>query len=227
MKVSALHTWRILTLEYFRMEWRSKLTWVHSLLFGSLVIVVASISFFVHPGMGAEIAPGVLWLAIAFSGTLLLTGSWSREREMGALWALQTSQVPGVAIYLAKVVSTSVVLCVMVVWFGLLSAVLLQVPLSDFPVAVWGALLLGALGWVAAGHVFAAVTVQSRARDLVLTLVLFPLLTPSLLAGTVATRALFQGAAFVDVQGWFGLQILFDGLFLTLGSVLFDPLTRE
>ncbi len=87
--------------------------------------------------------------------------------------------------------------------------------------------LLGTLGFVSAGTLFGALTVRSSAREVVLSLIVFPLVTPALLGGVVATRALMGGAPFEEIAVWLGVLAVFDSIFLLSGWLLFDALLTD
>jgi len=88
-------------------------------------------------------------------------------------------------------------------------------------------LLLGTIGFVAAGTLFSAMTVRTRARELVLSIVLFPLVSPALLAGVVATREVLGGATLYETLGWVRILTAFDLVFLVGGLLLFDSLMAD
>ena len=87
---------------------------------------------------------------------------------------------------------------------------------------------MGTLGFVSAGTLFGALAARSgQARDLVLSLVVFPLIAPALLGAVIATRELFQGASPAELLGWVKALLAFDLIFLAAGGVLFDPLLSD
>jgi heme exporter protein B len=96
---------------------------------------------------------------------------------------------------------------------------------------IWPKLMLlvglGTLGFSAAGTLFAAMGVRTRTKELVLSVVLFPLISPALLAGVVATREALGGASLEELLDWVRVLLAFDLVLLTLGALLFGPLTSE
>jgi len=153
--------------------------------------------------------------------------SWARERDHDAMRGLLLAPVPRSAIYLGKLVGS----------FAFLVAVeLLVVPIVGifFHVDLWpvlgrvaGILALGTLGFVAAGTLFSAMTVRTGARDLMLSVVVFPLVAPALLGGVVATREILAGAPMSETLAWARILLAFDLVFLAAGLAMFDPLTRD
>ncbi len=96
---------------------------------------------------------------------------------------------------------------------------------------MWGRLtliiLLGSAGFLAAGTLFSALSVRSRARDLMLSVIIFPLIAPALLSAVVATRELFSGAPPTETLEWLRVLGAFDIVFLAGGYLLFEPLMAE
>jgi heme exporter protein B len=196
-------------------------------LFAVLVTVMASLSFYVDRASAPRVAPGVLWIAIAFAGVLAMGRSFARERDQDAMRALLLAPIPRAGIYLGKAIG--ILSFLLVVELGLVPLVALLFHVDLLPIAAPLALivLLGTLGFTAAGTLFGAMGVQTRARDLVLSIVLFPLVAPTLLAGVVATRDLFGGVPWAEISGWVNVLVASDVLFLGAGLALFEPLTSE
>lgn len=196
-------------------------------LFATLVTLLASISFFVDEASGRLVAPGVLWVTIAFAGVLAMSRSWARERDNDAFRGLLLSPVPRAAIYLGKLLGTMVFLSVVESVVVLQVAVLFNIDLSPVLGPLCLLLGLGTLGFAAAGNLFAAMGVRTSARDLVLAVAVFPVIAPALLCGVVGTRELFAGAPMHEIWQWIRILIAFDITFLTAGALLFEPLVSD
>ena len=201
--------------------------------FAALVAIMASVAFTTGPQTTTRVAPGALWLAIAFAAVLALGRSWQREREESALVGLLVSPVPRAAIWCAKTVGVLGFLLAVELIVVPLVALLFHVdlPLVIGPLAV--VLLLGTLGVAATGTLFGAMTVRTGARELLLASVLFPLLSPALLQGVAATREILYAAAngqsvdMADIEGWLVLLGLFDFVAVIGGVTLFGALIEE
>jgi heme exporter protein B len=196
-------------------------------LFAALVAILASISLYVDEETGRRVAPGVLWITIAFSGTLGLSRTWGREREEGALRALLLSRASAASIFLGKALGALVFVLITECVVVPLVALLLHAPLFEHLGEVAILVLLGTVGFVAAGTLFGALVARTRARDLTLAVVLYPLVSPALLCGAVATRDLLGGATLVQVGDWLKMLLIFDLMFLGGGVLLLDVLLSE
>ena len=219
-------TWAILEKE-LRVEVRTKEILVTAGLFGLLVTVLTSLAFFLDDATARRLAPGVLWVGASFAGVLAMGRSWAREREADAIRGLLLAPVPRAAIYLGKMVGTWVF--VMAIDFVLLPvvAILFRVELGAELLSAAVILVLGMTGYVAMGTLFAAMSVRTRARDLMLSVVLFPLSSPGLVAGVVATREVLGGAPLVETLEWLRILLAFDLVAIVSGLVLFEPLMSD
>jgi heme exporter protein B len=201
--------------------------------FAALVAIMASLAFATGPETTTRVAPGALWLAIVFASILALGRSWQREREESALLGLLVSPVPRAAIWCGKAVGVlAFVLAVEVVVVPLV-ALLFHVDLPRIigPLAV--VMLLGTVGVAATGTLFGAMTVRTRARELLLATVLFPLLSPALLASVAATREIFyasmsgQPVDMSEVSDWLLLLGVFDAVAVAGGLAMFGALVED
>jgi heme exporter protein B len=196
-------------------------------LFATLVTLLASISFFVDEASARLVAPGVLWVTIAFAGVLAMSRSWARERDNDAFRGLLLSPVPRAAIYLGKLLGTLVFLAIVESVVVLQVALLFNLDLLPVLGPLCLLLGLGTLGFAAAGTLFAAMGVRTSARDLVLAVAVFPVIAPALLCGVVGTRELLTGAPMHEIWQWIKILVAFDITFLTAGVLVFEPLVSD
>ena len=171
-------------------------------------------------------AAGFLWAAIVFAGALEFRRSFESERRDGTLDALRVSPLDPTALYVAKTASSFAVL-------GLLACVLVPVTAAFFrgrtsgiPAAI-GVALLGAAGLAAWGTLFGAVVGASRAGEVVLPVLLFPLVVPQTIACVRLLAAYLAGAELADPATGFVLLVAFDVLALGTGLLLFEYVLDE
>ncbi len=157
--------------------------------FAVLVAVMASVAFTAGVEATTRVAPGALWLAIVFGR------SWQREREESALLGLLVSPVPRAAIWCGKAVGVFFFLALVEVVVVPIVGLFFQVDLARIARPLVLVLFLGTVGVAATGTLFGAMTVRTRARELLLAAVLFPLLSPVLVSSVAATREMFYAAA--------------------------------
>ncbi len=207
-------------------ELRTREITVSTGFFAVLIAALTSLSFFVDEALSRNVAPGVLFIAIAFSAVLAISRSWGREREEDAMRALLVAPIPRNAIYLGKAVSTFAFLAVVELLLVPLVAVLYRVDFGEVLPSLAMILVLSTLGIVLAGTLFGAMTVKTSARDLMLSVVLFPLITPVLLGAVVATRELLGGNG-VEVLAWVKILLAYDLVVGAAASFMFEPLVSD
>ena len=201
--------------------------------FAGLVAIMASVAFTTGPDTTTRVAPGALWLAITFASVLALGRSWQREREESALVGLLVSPVPRAAIWCGKATGVFAFLMAVELVVVPLVALLFHVDLPRVfaPLAV--VMVLGTVGVAATGTLFGAMTVRTRARELLLASVLFPLLSPALLSSVGATREIFYAAAsgqpvdLAEVRDWLVLLGVFDVVAIAGGVTMFGALVED
>jgi len=175
-----------------------------------------------------EAAAGILWIAIAFSGTLALGRAFERERYSDTLRALMLSPADRPAIYLGKLLGILMLLIVMELLIVPLVALMFQAPLFDHALLMRSLLAAGTLGFASVGTLFAAMLVRARTRDVMLPILLYPITIPVIIAGVRGTSALLASPVEEPVAMlWIGLLTFFDVVFVTLSLWTFEPLMTE
>ena len=173
-------------------------------------------------------AAGILWIAIAFAGTLALGRGFERERQAETLRALLLAPAARPAVYVGKLMGIVSLLAGAELLLVPLVSLLFQAPLWRYP--GWLTLLLasGTLGFAAVGTLFAAMLVRARSRDVLLPVLLYPITVPVIIAGVRGTAALLQPTVDLDVvRFWIALLVAFDAVFVTLSLWTFEPLMTD
>jgi heme exporter protein B len=184
---------------------------------------------FVDDGRAVEgAAAGILWIAIAFAGTLALGRTFERERQNETLRALLLAPCERPALYVAKLAGVLLLMAAVEAVLVPLIALLFGAPLFARPLTLLALLLAGTLGFAAVGTVFAAMLVRARSRDVLLPILLYPITVPVIIAGVRGTAALLQPDADVAAaRAWLSLLVFFDVVFITLALWTFEPLMTE
>ena len=193
--------------------------------FGLLVLVIFNFAFDLRVDNVAAVAPGVLWVAFTFAGVLGLGRSFVKEKDRGALDGLLVAPIDRGAIYLAKFLGN-------LIFMSLVEAICLPVFTVFFNFGVVtpeiaAIALLGTAGFAAVGTLFSAMTANTRARDVLLPLLVFPISVPVVIAAVEATSLAFAGGPLTNRLGWLGLLGAFDALFGILCFVMFEFVVEE
>ncbi len=208
-------------------EARGRETVLAGAVFALLVLVIFNFAFDLRVENVAAVAPGVLWVTVTFAGVLSLGRAFARERDRRTLDGLLLAPIDRSALYLAKV-ATSVVSMLVVEIVALPAFIALFNLVVNLPLLILG-LVLGTVGLAGVGTLFAAIAAHTRAREVMLPLLLFPIQVPVILATVKSTGAAIRvpGLEAPDVGQWLGLLIAFDALFLGLSVLLFDYAIEE
>ena len=225
---SFLATVWLVTRKDLVIEFRSREV-VYTTLFFAVSCVLVFAFGFVREGVAVDdAAAGILWIAIAFSGTLALGRTFERERQNDTLRALMLAPLDRPAIYVGKLAGVLLLLAVVEAVVVPLVALMFHAPLFAHPVLAGSLLAAGTLGFAAVGTLFAAMLVRARSRDVLLPILLYPITIPVIIAGVRGTAALLQPEADLAVaRMWLSMLVCFDLVFITLALWTFEPAMTE
>ncbi|MCC7007360.1 MAG: heme exporter protein CcmB [Acidobacteria bacterium] len=211
-----------------RVEARSRELVYTTLFFAVSVVLVFSFAF-VRDGRAVDnAAAGILWVSVAFSGTLALGRTFERERQAETLRALLLAPVERSAVYLGKLFGIVGVLLLVELLLVPLVALLFQAPVWRAPGLLVALLAAGSLGFAAVGTLFAAMLVRAESRDVLLPVVLYPVTLPALVGGIQGTAAIFAPEPDLALaETWLSMLVFFDAVFVTLALWTFAPVMSE
>jgi len=201
-----------------RLEWRSKDAINSMLFFALLVVVVFSFSFDPDAEESRQIAGGLVWVAFLFAAVVALNQTWARELRNQVLDAYRVSPAPANSLFLAKAIGNFVFVAVLEALMTPLFIVFYQLRAVGpawqlVPVAV-----LGTWALVVNGTFFAAVSIRTRSREIMLPMLLFPISIPAIIAMVNATTAILTGE--LSIRVWIVLLATYDVVF-TIACLLF------
>ncbi len=203
-----------------RLEWRSKDAINSMLFFALLVVVIFSFSFNPTAEESRQIAGGLIWVAFLFAAVVALNQTWARELRNQVLDAYRVSPAPANSLFLAKAVGNFLFVGIL----EILMAPLFVMFYNLRPIGpTWQLVLVGALAtWalVVNGTFFAAMSIRTRSREVMLPLILFPISIPALLAMVEATTAILTGDS--SPVFWINLLAVYDLVFTTACLLLFE-----
>jgi heme exporter protein B len=210
----------------FLLNWRTRAQAVAVFVFGATALLL--FSFAIGPNAAAlrQHAAGFLWLALLLSSTLTLSESFHAEMENRALEGLLLLPVSPRALYYGKAIANAVQLILVGIVLVPVMVVLYDAG-TDRLITLLLILILGAAGLAAPGTLYAAMTSQIRARQLLLPLLLFPLIVPVLLAAVKASSLAILGDPMEQGRGWVALLLAFDGIYWSLCGLLFEKVIEE
>jgi heme exporter protein B len=212
-----------------RLELRSREVVYTSVFFALLVTVISGFAFLRHAGAGEKVAPGILWIALTFSGTLGMNRTFGREREDGCLQGVLLAPVPRPAVFLGKLVANFVFMATAAAAMMPLVALFFEPRLFAHGGGIALCLALGTLGFAAVGTLLSAGLSKARLRHVLLPIVMYPLTLPAVISGVMATTSILAPGpdAAAQARAWLVLLGGYDVVFLAAAIFLFDPLVRD
>jgi heme exporter protein B len=203
-----------------RLEWRSKDAINSMLFFALLVVVIFSFSFNPTAEESRQIAGGLVWVAFLFAAVVALNQTWARELRNAVLDAYRVSPAPANALFLAKAAGNFIFVIVLEALMTPLFIVFYNLralgPAWQLPIVA----ALGTWALVVNGTFFAAMSIRTRSREIMLPLLLFPISIPAVLAMVEATSAILSGE--YSARPWIALLATYDVVFTTGCLLLFE-----
>jgi heme exporter protein B len=206
-------------------ELRSRELLSAMLVFALLVIMVFNFALELDVKTRATVTSGVLWVTFAFAGTLGLNRSMSMEKDRGCLDGLLLAPVDRSAIYFGKAIGNLIFMFMVEIIVLPVYSILYNVNL--FQPGLLLVIVLGSIGYVAVGTLLSAMAVQTRTRDILLPILLFPVIIPVLIAAVRASNGFLTGVEFAEILPWINLLIVYDIIFTAIAFMVFDYVVEE
>ena len=207
-----------------RLEWRSKDALNAMLFFSLLVVVIFVFSFDPLAEESRHIVGGLVWVAFLFAAVVALNQTWARELRNQVLDAYRVSPAPANALFLAKALGNFILV-------SLLEALMAPLFMIFYNLRVLGpawqlipVALLGTWALVVNGTFFAAMSVRTRSRELMLPLLLFPVSIPAVLGMVAGTTSILTGDN--PAHFWIVLLLTYDVVFTTACLGLFKTVLQ-
>jgi len=206
-------------------ELRSRELLSAMLVFSMLVLLIFYFALELDIKARTGITAGALWVTFAFAGTLGLNRSMAVEKDRGCLDGLLLAPVDRSAIYFGKAISNLVFMLIVEAIVLPVYSILYNVNL--FNPGLIGVTLLGSVGYIAVGTLLAAMSVQTRTRDVLLPILLFPLVIPVLVAAVKASSGFLLALEMNEILPWLNILIVYDVIFIAVAFMVFDYVVEE
>jgi heme exporter protein B len=208
-------------------EFRTKEMLSSMLMFALIVVVVFNFTF--DPGSPAtvEAGPGILWVAFTFAGVLGLHRSMVHEVERGCLHGLMLAPVDRGIIFLGKAIGNAIFIFLIELPTFLLFAIFFNIDLWKGLDKLAVIFFLGTIGFAAVGTLLSAISVNTRTREIMLPILLFPVEVPVILSAVNATGSVLKGESWEAISGWLKILAGFDLVFLLVCFVTFEYVLEE
>jgi heme exporter protein B len=206
-------------------EWRSRELLSAMGVFALLVIFIFNFALELDAATRANVTSGVLWVTFTFAGTLGLNRSMAIEKDRGCLDGLLLAPVDRTAIYFGKALANFIFILAIAAIVLPIYSVLYNTNLFNSGLLL--VIFLGVEGYVAIGTLLATMAVQTRTRDILLPILLFPVTIPVLIAAVKASSGFLQDVPYDQISSWINLLVVFDVVFTAVAFMVFEYIVEE
>jgi heme exporter protein B len=206
-------------------EWRSRELISSMGVFALLVIFIFNFALELDAAARMTVTSGVIWVTFAFAGTLGLNRSMAIEKDRGCLDGLLLAPVDRTAIYFGKALANLIFILAIAAVILPVYSILYNVNLLNPGLLL--VILLGVEGYVAVGTLLATMAVQTRTRDILLPILLFPVALPVLVAAVKASSGFLQAIPMEEITPWINLLLVYDVVFTAVAFMVFDYIVEE
>lgn len=202
-------------------EWRGKEVISATLVFSLLTVVIFNFAFELQRVDLTLVTPGMLWVAFTFAGTLGLNRSFAVEKDRGSLAGLMLAPVDRSAIYLGKASANVLLMLLAEAMILPLFAILFNMSMARL-LTIVPIVGLGTIGFVAVGTLMAAVAMHTRAREVMLPVLLFPILMPVIIVAVQATGRILSGDSLSALGPELGILLAYDAILFVVAWLSFE-----
>lgn len=195
------------------------------LVFALLVIVVFNFAFEPGTEQMEMVAPGILWVSFTFAGVLSFGRSFVQEKEKDCLEGLMLCPIDREVIYLGKMLGSLIFMLVVEAIVFPIFLLLFDLPL--FAPMLGLIAILATVGFVSVGTLFSAMAVNTRAREVMLPILFFPIVTPVIIAAVKASGLVLEDGLWSDISSWLLILAAFDIIFLIVSALVFGFIIEE
>lgn len=206
-------------------ELRTKEMFSSMLVFSLMTVFIFSVALDLSAVSPLDSTPGLLWVTIAFAGTLGLNRSLAQEQENRCIDGLLLAPMDRSAIFFGKALGNILFMSMVELVVVPVFAVLFNVPLLRG--SVWLVIVLGTVGYAAVGTLFSTMAVNTRAREVMLPILLLPVSVPVFISAVNATGGFLAGDPLGDVSSWLRLLIAYDAIIIAVSFMTFDFVVEE
>ncbi|MDZ4247208.1 MAG: heme exporter protein CcmB, partial [Dehalococcoidia bacterium] len=170
-------------------------------------------------------APGILWVTFAFAGVLSLNRLFVPEKEQDCLEGLMVCPVSREAIYTGKMLGSLIFMLVVEVIALPIFTLLFNLPVLSLQIVT--ITVLATFGFVVVGTLFSAVAINTKAREMVLPILFFPIISPVIISAVKATEISLAGGSWSSLVPWLPMIAAFDAIFFVVSFLIFSYVIEE
>ena len=210
-----------------KLEFRSKEIIFSTFVLGLSMLLVFALSFQNQTKIIYEFSSGILWIVILFISTFGLNRAFSIEQESSSMWSWLSSPIDRGLVFLSKMVSISIYVLLSEIMFLIPFFIFMKIPTNFSLINLIIIILVGTLAIITIGCLISTITLQTRIRNALIPILLFPSCTPVIISATKSTMLILKNRPFIDWSFWLLLMITFFITFSLVGYIIFDRVIEE
>ena len=210
-----------------KLEFRSKEIILSTFVLGLSILLVFALSFQNQTKVIYEFSSGILWVVILFISTFGLNRAFSIEQESRSMWSWLSSPIDRGLVFLSKMVSISIYVLLSEIMFLIPFFIFMKIPTNFSLINLIIIILVGTLAIITIGCLISTITLQTRIRNALIPILLFPSCTPIIISATKSTLLILKNRPFIDWSFWLLLMITFFIIFSLVGYIIFDKVIEE
>ena len=210
-----------------KLEFRSKEIILSTFVLGLSLLLVFALSFQNQTKIIYEFSSGILWIVILFISTFGLNRAFSIEQESNSMWSWLSSPIDRGLVFLSKMVSISIYVLLAEIMFMIPFFIFMKIPTNFSLINLILIMLVGTLAITAIGCLISTITLQTRIRNALIPILLFPSCTPIIISATKSTMLILKNKPLIDWSFWLLLMITFFIIFSLFGYIIFDRVIEE
>jgi len=210
-----------------KLEFRSKEIILSTFVLGLSILLVFALSFQNQTKVIYEFSSGILWVVILFISTFGLNRAFSIEQESSSMWSWLSSPIDRGLVFLSKMVSISIYVLLSEIMFLIPFFIFMKIPTNFSLINLIIIIFVGTLAIITIGCLISTITLQTRIRNALIPILLFPSCTPIIISATKSTLLILKNRPFIDWSFWLLLMITFFIIFSLVGYIIFDKVIEE
>ena len=210
-----------------KLEFRSKEVILSTFVLGLSMLLVFALSFQNQTKIIYEFSSGILWVVILFISTFGLNRAFSIEQESNSMWSWLSSPIDRGLVFLSKMVSISIYVLLSEIMFLIPFFIFMKIPTNFSLINLIIIIFVGTLAIITIGCLISTITLQTRIRNALIPILLFPSCTPIIISATKSTLLILKNRPFIDWSFWLLLMITFFIIFSLVGYIIFDKVIEE
>ena len=195
--------------------------------FSIVLTVLFSFSLTVTSENAVFVVPSLIWISIIFVGTLGLSRSFAIEKENSAITGVLLSPVDRGLLYFAKVLSNILHIFIVQIFLMALFVLLFNISIKGNLLNLLIVFIVGGIGFSSLGTLFSTMAINTKLREVILPVILFPLLLPVMINAIKATEIILNGGAFTVILPYLKILACFDIVFLTASALVYEFVVEE